>query len=152
MNLFPADLSYLQPVLISNSFPFGLVRRPLRVTPRSIEELREVVRARRWVSAWGHENTVEPASDIVGVDLRPAVPRPALTLDAADRPRLGALGFDEIWLVTPEYRPGFRPPVGLTVEGQHIVAWRVLQLCFDSAAGSEEDTAWDLWQEACGAV
>jgi hypothetical protein len=142
MHLIPADFTYLQPVLVSNSFPFGLVRRPLRVTPGSIEELREVLRARRWLSAWGHENTVAVASDLVGVDLRPAVPRPVLTLDVADRPLLGSVGFEEIWLLTPEYAPGFRPPVGREVEATHIVDWRVLHLWFDPLPVREQGPVW----------
>jgi hypothetical protein len=143
MYLPPSDLTDLQPILLSNSFPFGLVRRPLRVTPRSIENLREVLRSRRWFSAWGHDNTLQAASEYVGVDLRPALARPSLTLDAANRPKLGSFGFEEIWLLTPEYAPGFRPPVGSEVSPEQIFAWRVLQLSLEPPPFSEPEAEWE---------
>ena len=120
----------MQPILISNSFPFSLVRRPMRVEPRSVGELLTAMHEHPWVSAWGHENTVALASTLACADLRPATPRPALALDEALLPNLNGQSFEEVWLLSPDYTPGFRPQIGQDVPAEVITGWQVLHLAF----------------------
>lgn len=120
----------MHPLLVSNSFPFSLVRRRLTVEPRCVGDLLTAMQERPWVSAWGHENTVAAASTIVCADLRPDVARPALTLDQDLLPSLDGRSFGEIWLLSPDYEPGFRPQVGQEVPEAAIKGWQVLSLTF----------------------
>lgn len=119
-----------KPILISNSFPFSLVRRAMRVTPRSAGDLLTAMHTHSWVSAWGHDNTVAAASTIACADLRPPSSRPALSLDADLLPSLDGQSFNEIWLLSPDYTPGFRPQIGLEVPADAITGWQVLSLSF----------------------
>ena len=116
------------PLLISNSFPFSLVRRSVLVEPRGIEDLRAAMRERPWVSAWGHANTVGLASEIAGTDLRPGRERPALELATDGLPSLDGQSFAECWLLSPDYVPGFRPAIGEEVSPERILGWQVLRL------------------------
>jgi len=120
----------MTPILISNSFPFSLVRRAMRVTPRSVGDLLTAMHTRPWVSAWGHDNTVAAASTIACADLRPTTPRPALSLDAESLPSLNGQSFAKVWLLSPDYQPGFRPQIGKEVTLGRITGWQVLQLFF----------------------
>ncbi len=120
----------MSPLLISNSFPFSLVRRPMRAEPCSAVDLLTAMHERQWVSAWGHENTVKLASIIACADLRPATPRPALSLDPAQLPSLDGQSFEEVWLLSPDYAPGFRPQIGQEVSAENILDWQVLRLSF----------------------
>jgi hypothetical protein len=121
----------MSPILISNSFPFSLVRRAMRVEPRSVGELLTAMHERSWVSAWGHENTVAAASAISCADLRPATPRPALSLNAENLPSLDGQSFAEVWLLSPDYAPGFRPQIAQEVPAEAILGWQVLCLSFN---------------------
>jgi hypothetical protein len=120
----------MPPILISNSFPFSLVRRPIRVEPRSAADLVSAMRQRPWVSAWGHENTLTAASAIARADLRPAAPRPALSLNPDLLPCLQGQCFDEIWLLSPDYAAGFRPQIGEELPAGAILSWQVLFIGF----------------------
>lgn len=120
----------MTPILISNSFPFSLVRRPMRVEPRSVGELLTAMHEHPWVSAWGHDNTVAAASTIACADLRPTTPRPALSLDVENLPSLDGQSFAEIWLLSPDYQPGFRPQIGQEVTPEQMTGWQVLRLLF----------------------
>ena len=122
----------MTPFLVSNSFPFSLVRRPLRVKPRKVEDLTSILLSRPWISAWGHDNTVTAASALAGVDLRPTTARPALSLDDVQRPQLDGQAFEEVWLLSPDYTPGFRPAVGEEVPATAIHGWQVLQLVWET--------------------
>lgn len=118
------------PILISNSFPFSLVRRPMQVEPRRVQDLLAAMYQHTWVSAWGHDNTVGLASSIVCADLRPTTARPALVLDADMLPSLNGQSFEEVWLLSPDYTPGFRPQIGQEVPAEAISGWQVLCLSF----------------------
>ena len=122
--------STMSPILISNTFPFSLVRRPIRVEPRSVKDLRTAMDERAWVSAWGHENTIALANTLACADLRPATVRPALVLDSGKLPSLDGQSFDEVWLLSPDYTPGFRPQIGHEVPAEAIQGWQVLRLVF----------------------
>ena len=118
------------PILISNSFPFSLIRRRVVVEPRSVADLLTAIHERPWVSAWGHANTVNLASTIACADLRPSAERPALTLTPEQLPRLDGQTFSECWLLSPDYTPGFRPRVGEEVSTDKILDWQVLRLAW----------------------
>ncbi len=122
----------MTPILISNSFPFSLVRRAMSVEPRSVGDLLSAMHTRSWISAWGHDNTAAAASTIACADLRPTTPRPALSLDAESLPSLDGQSFAEVWLLSPDYQPGFRPQIGKEVTLGRITGWQVLQLSFQS--------------------
>lgn len=120
----------MSPILISNSFPFTLVRRSVRVEPRSVGDLLTAMHEHPWVSAWGHENTVELAGALACANLRPNTSRPALSLDEALLPSLEGQSFEEIWLLSPDYAPGFRPQIGQEVAADEISRWQVLLISF----------------------
>lgn len=121
----------MSPILISNSFPFSLVRRPMRAEPRSVGDLLTAMHERPWVSAWGHDNTVAIASTIACADLRPVTARPALNLDANLLPSLDGQSFEQVWLLSPDYTPGFRPQIGQEVAAEAISGWQLLRLIFE---------------------
>lgn len=115
-------------LIISNSFPFSLIRRKVVVEPRTVAELQAAMRDRPWVSAWGHANTVELSSAIACADLRPASERPILSLTSELLPRLNDGVYNECWLLSPDYVPNFRPKIGEEVSADKILGWQVLQL------------------------
>ena len=121
-------MSAPRPILISNSFPFSLIRRPVNVRPRGLDELGAALRSRPFASAWGHANTVALAGELIGIDLTPASERPALTLSDDLLPVLDGRSFDECWLLSPDYTPGFRPQVNQELSPDHIRGWQVLRL------------------------
>lgn len=125
------------PLLFSNSFPFALVRRPLSVRPRSLGDLLAALAERPYRSAWGHANTLPAAKALVGRDLTPANERPALTLSRDGFPVLDGETFDECWLLSPDYTPGFRPQVGEEVPPEKILGWQVLQLEWEQSPTAE---------------
>ena len=116
------------PILISNSFPFALVRREMTAMPMPLSALQECLRTRPFVSAWGHANTLQAAHAIVGVDLTPQSERPALTLSAEQLPSLDGQAFTECWLLSPEYKAGFRPKINEEVPAEAITGWQALRL------------------------
>lgn len=116
------------PILISNSFPFSLIRRQVVVNPKTTADLVGQMHDRPWVSAWGHANTLALASTIAGADLRPKTQRPALVLGEDKLPALDGQTFAECWLLSPDYAPGFRPAIGDEVSADKIRGWQVLQL------------------------
>jgi len=123
-------------ILISNSFPFSLIRRRVSVEPRSVGDLLTAMHERPWVSAWGHANTVALASAIACADLRPKTERPALTLTPEMLPSLDGHTFTECWLLSPDYTPGFRPQVGEEVSPDKIRDWQVLRLVWPETSSS----------------
>lgn len=116
------------PILFANSFPFSLIRRPLHVEPRSLDELRNVLATRPFISCWGHADTVHQASEILRRDIRPKEERPAIHLDDDNYPLANGRQCRECWLLSPCYRPGFRPAPNNPVKARDITGWQVLQL------------------------
>lgn len=119
-------------VLIGNAFSLTLVRnRKVVVSPWPLEELRDRIRAGAEVhSFWGHENTRAAAERILGADLKPATPRPAITLAAQEGnlPSLDGIAFRECWVLSPNYAPGYRPAIGEVVDKSKIADWNLLKL------------------------
>lgn len=120
-----------RPVLLGNSFPLSLVRRRVVVEPVPLSDLQARVRADGLCSFWGHANTVAMASELLGANVAPAVARPALQLAPDGRPLLDGQVFDECWLLSPDYVPGFRPAVGEEVPADKIVGWQVLRIAWN---------------------
>jgi len=118
----------MKPFLVSNSFPFSLIRRRVVVEPRTIEELKNALSSQKWISTWGHSNTVGVVSAISGVDLRPETERPAISLSDQNLPSLGRITFEECWLISPHYAAGFRPQIHQEVSEDKILDWQVLLL------------------------
>lgn len=128
--LFGVAQHNMHPVLLGNSFPLSLIRRTVRIDPRPLEELRQAVGDRGCVSFWGHANTLEVAKQFLGFDPTPATARPALTLNGEGFPVYAGNLFQEIWVLSPDYRAGFRPKIGHEVAPGQILSWQVLRLEF----------------------
>lgn len=118
-------------LLVGSTFPMGLVRRPVTIAPVDIAALRSAASTRRVVSFWGHENTVAAASAVLGCDLRPEVPRPALLLSPEGLPGLNGKVFGECWILSPDYAPGFRPQVGVEPSPGQICGWTALRVVWE---------------------
>ena len=116
-------------VLIGNAFPLSLMRSArITVESMSVADLRAALADAPVASFWGHENTRPAAESVLGVSLAPKTPRPAVTLSPAKRPQLDGHEFDTCWVLSPDYRPGFRPAIGEEVAADAIKGWHVLKL------------------------
>jgi hypothetical protein len=118
------------PPLLTNVYPFSLVRRRMTVVPISMEEVKETI-AGGFASAWGHENTVTLVSGVLGVNIAPKEPRPAVILDEEKFPTLYGVKYTRIILVSPDFKPGFRPAIGEEVSADVILGWSALLLNFE---------------------
>ena len=116
-------------LLIGNAFSFSLVRcDQLVVESVPLSELQEALVGAKVASFWGHENTRAAAERVLGVSLAPRMERPAVTLSTEGRPVLDGEAFEVCWLLSPDYREGFRPPIGVEVTPDQIAGWHVLKL------------------------
>jgi hypothetical protein len=132
MNTLSSSLQVMgHAVLVGNSFPLSLIRRPVRIEPIAIDALRAQLNERPAVSFWGHAVTVGHASALLGVDLTPETDRPALLLDAAGFPTLGEHVFRDCFVLSPEFVPGYRPAIGEEVPAARITGWHALHLFWE---------------------
>lgn len=116
-------------VLIGNSFPISLVRKGVvTMECRPVEELRQLAQSSAVVSYWGHENTQRIAEDLLGVSLKPSVPRPALRLAADGLPMIDGDSFSECWVLSPDYKDGCRPQIGREVAPEQIAGWQAVKI------------------------
>jgi hypothetical protein len=122
-------------ILLGSTFPLTLIRRPVRIVPATLEELRERAAETAVLSFWGHDNTRAAAADILGFDPMPEDRRPALRLNDAQLPVLRKgdkdVAFSEVWVLSPSYIPGYRPEIGAEVPAEKIIAWQVLRITFE---------------------
>lgn len=118
-------------LLIGNSFPLSLIRRAVRIEPRTVERLRSALDGAEVHSFWGHANTASLAEEMLGVTLFRGTERPALTLSEARKPVLDGVEFTECWVLSPDYQPGFRPKIGEEVPAEQILGWQNLQLTWE---------------------
>lgn len=114
-------------VLIGNSFPFPLIRRPVDVRPMRFEAFPKDAEI---CSFWGHTNTLAVASEFLGVDLTPKTDRPALTLSENQLPVFNGEEFSECWIVSPNYAEAFRTPIGEETLAEKIKSWMLLKICW----------------------
>ena len=122
----------MNPILISNSFPFTLIRRRVVVEPRTVAELLTAMHERPWVSAWGHANTVHLASTIACADLRPAVVNPTLTLSEDGLPEFNGQTFAECWLLSITPVEGLTREQQREIQPEQIKDWQILRLSWHS--------------------
>jgi len=116
-------------ILVGNAFPMTLIRRhAVSVSELPVDELVAKASHARTVSFWGHENTRGVAESLLGTSIRPASPRPAIMLDGEDYPTLDGVRFTECYVLSPDYRSGFRPAIGEEVDADDIDGWHVLRL------------------------
>ncbi len=119
------------PFLFGSTFPLSFVRRPVSITPRSLDDLKKQLKQRECHSFWGHANTIAAAKNLIGHDVAPAEDRPALSLSPEGLPVLNNNIFKECWILSPDYVAGFRPAVGKEVPVKKILGWQVLQLLWN---------------------
>lgn len=117
-------------ILIGNAFPLALVRRKVEIIPHSIGYLKKVLNKEdvRIYSFWGHDNTLNEASNILGVDLSPIFERPAVELNEFLYPKLLCKVFKECWILSPDFVPGLRPAIGEEVPNNKIIGWHALKI------------------------
>jgi len=116
------------PVLVGNAFPWGLVRRPVSVDPVDPRAFRRELRQRAVVSFWGHDSTLRAAGDFAGLDLAPETGRPALRPDRRGFPSLKGASFIECFVLSPRYRSGYRPSIGVEASPRQIRGWQALRV------------------------
>jgi hypothetical protein len=114
--------------LIGSTFPLSLIRRPVVITPEPIETLKAILQQNRIASFWGHQNTVQVANQFLGVEVNPPISRPALMLTSDNFPALDGRVYNECWILSPEYRMGYRPGIGEEVSVDKISGWQVLRI------------------------
>ena len=116
-------------VLIGNSFPLVLIRRRVSIAPVSPEDLRRcLASAEKIVSFWGHRNTLPAAEAFLGIPLTPERERPAISLDEEKFPVMDGKRFTECFVLSPDYRTGFRPAIGQEVTPDQISGWHCLKI------------------------
>ncbi len=120
--------TFIDSILIGNSFPLSLIRRKVEIIPADLADLQKLVKQCRVVSFWGHANTMAAAGMVLGADLTPPEPRPVLTLNDELLPQLAGQTFTECYIVSPEYRQNFRPAIGEEVAVEKISGWQILKI------------------------
>lgn len=123
------ETNFSKKILLGNSFPMGLVKRPARLTPLRKEDLLALLKDKEIVSYWGHQNTVSLASAYLGREI--PCRRVALGLSRDLFPSIDGETFQEVILLTPEYRSGFRPQIGVEPTPEDIREWGVLRISFE---------------------
>lgn len=120
-----------QSILIGNSFPLSLIRRKVVIEVSSREAVLEVLQEKAVASFWGHANTLAAANDWLGMDLTPKTERPALHLSENKLPQLDGVEYQACFILSPDYRPGFRPAIGAEVDAADILGWQVLRIIWE---------------------
>ncbi|NCD33288.1 MAG: hypothetical protein EOL87_07700 [Spartobacteria bacterium] len=118
-------------ILIGSTFPLTLIRRHTEIDPMPIDELKRLLRTHPVFSFWGHKNTLTAAHSLLGIDVAPTIERPALQLSAEGYPAFDQHVFTTCYVLSPEYRPGFRPAIGSEVALADILDWRALKLTWN---------------------
>ena len=116
-------------VILGNTFPLTLVRRQVSIKPISLAEAKALLED-GFVSFWGHSNTAAVAKAQLGFEVSPETERPALVLDENGLPGIGGVHSDKVLVLSPSYRPGFRPAIGVEVGPDDIVGWEPLLVQF----------------------
>jgi len=119
-------------ILIGNSFPLSLIRRPVQIEPQTFEALQEAKQNAEIFSFWGHANTLDVAEQFTGISLQPKTKRPALQLQESRLPQLYGQTFCECWVLSPDYIDNFRPAIGEEVPPEKIKDWQILKLTWET--------------------
>ena len=123
------DIDKMTKVLLGNTFPLTLVRRPVQIEPVSIETAKAMLTV-GFASFWGHTNTAAVAQAQLGFDVVPKTERPALKLNEEQLPTLDGETYTKVLVLSPSYRAGFRPAIGVEVTNEDIVGWEPLLVTF----------------------
>ncbi len=115
-------------MLIGSTFPLSLIRRSVLITIEDFERLKDLLKQKKVVSFWGHQTTITVANQLLGVDVNPLTPRPALRLTQDNFPSLDGSVFNECWVLSPDYYEGYRPKIGEEVSSDKISGWQVLRI------------------------
>ncbi|WP_372846821.1 hypothetical protein [Pontiella sp.] len=118
-------------ILIGNSFPLSLIRRPVRIDPQTVEALHRAAAGCHVRSFWGHGNTRALAEAFIDLSLKTQTERPALGLQTDGRPTLDGQTFGECWVLSPNYAEHFRPAVGAEIAPASIRGWQILKLTWE---------------------
>ena len=113
-------------IITGNSFPLSLIRRAVTIVPKNMTEYHLALSSGDWESFWGHENTLAAVKKECGFDLTPKTVRPALGLTIDGYPELYGKEYRECWILSPDYKPGFRPDLKTEVQEKDIHGWQVL--------------------------
>ena len=120
------------PFLTGSTFPLSLIRRPVLIEPETMENYMCHLQMDDWESFWGHANTLAAANKMTRRDLTPRETRPAVQLSKDGLPVLYGHVYSECWILSPDYRQGFRPAIGAEVQSEDIVGWQVLKITWKS--------------------
>ena len=118
-------------ILIGNSFPLSLIHRNVRIEPVSKEELLSEINGIRIASFWGHFNTLAAINGWLGLNLTPKSERPVLCLSENKLPLLDGVEYQACFILSPDYRPGFRPAIGAEVDAANIMGWQILKIIWE---------------------
>lgn len=89
-------------LLVCSSLPLGLIRRPVRVIPVSLEEFRRVARSRR-IIAFPGQGGVLSAESLPGLSSLCAAEYSEAGFSADDLPMLKDIVFTECWILFPQW-------------------------------------------------
>ena len=117
-------------ILLGNTYPLSLIRQPVHILPATLDELKHRATSEGFLSFWGHDNTRAAVTIYLGFDPLPLNHRPAITLSPGNLPTLNGHTFTEVWVLSPDYIPGFRPQTGTEVTPEQITSWQVLLIHF----------------------
>lgn len=114
--------------LIGNTFPLSLIRRRVVIEMSTRDVLLSELKDHRVKSFWGHGNTLGAVNAWLGIDVTPETERPALSLNLEDYPQLDGEAFRQCFVLSPDYRSGYRPAIGVEVSPEDILGWQILKL------------------------
>lgn len=115
-------------ILIGNTFPFSLIRRKVLINTVDLGEIRDELKNIKFISFWGHSETLSAVSSFLGIDITPEAIRPALTLNKDLLPTINGISFRECLVISPDYPSGFRPTPGEEVPERLIKGWSILRM------------------------
>ena len=118
-------------ILIGNSFPLSLIRRPVRIEPQSLNTLLTAAKDKTIASFWGHANTLKYVEHFTGLSLTPNGERPIIQLQESRLPQLYGQTFCECWVLSPDYISPFRPAGSEEVPPSNISGWQILRLIWE---------------------
>ena len=118
-------------ILIGNTFPLSLIRRRVVIEVTTREALLSELSGHGVKSFWGHANTLPAVNAWLGVDVTPDVARPAVSLTPELLPQLDGQVFRRCFVLSPDYRPGYRSAIGVEVGHEDVLGWQGLEMTWD---------------------
>ncbi len=115
-------------ILIGNSFPISLLRRKAMIKPFGLEEFKAMLKNANVHSFWGHSNTLRLAEDMLKVSLDTKGIRRAVELNERNLIDFDGVEFKECYVLSPDYKKGYRPALGVETLAEDINSWSLLQI------------------------